>query len=51
MDDVDDYIRRVTLAISGYDRGEHVSTWIINEHLKESIELLRKLRVRVTAAK
>jgi hypothetical protein len=42
-DDVDDYIRRVTLAISGYERGEHISMWIINEHFEESIELVRKL--------
>ncbi len=44
MDQYDDYCRRVQLAIDGYERQEWVSTWVIKEHLKESIVLLRELR-------
>ena len=39
-DKYDDYIHRAQLAIDGYERGEHVSTWVVEDHLKESLVLL-----------
>lgn len=40
-DEIESYIKRVNLALAGYKRGEWVSTWVVKEHLRESIELLR----------
>jgi len=40
---VESYVRRVQLAIAGYERQENVSTWVVKEHLKESIELIKAL--------
>jgi hypothetical protein len=49
---VNDYIRRVQLAIDGYDRQENVSTWVVKEHLKESIsEPVRTAREPVGACR
>lgn len=39
-----DYIRRVKLAIAGYERGDAVSTWVHREHLVEGIELAAEFR-------
>jgi hypothetical protein len=40
---IKDFIRRVQLAIDGFARGEHVSTWVVQEHLKEAIAIAAAL--------
>jgi hypothetical protein len=44
MDDTEDLIRRLKLSIAGFDRGEHVSSWVTWKLNQECVAELERLK-------